>query len=50
MTPLLTLLKKNFLRVVEGNKKYNINLYRNKFRKPEIVKSVFANIYSSCNK
>jgi WD40 repeat protein len=43
-------IEEEFLRVVEGNKRYNINLYRNKFRKPEIVKSVFANIYSSCNK
>jgi len=43
-------IEEEILRVVEGNKKYNINLYRNKFRKPEIVKSVFASIYSSCNK
>jgi hypothetical protein len=43
-------IEEKFLKVAEGGKVYNITLYRDKLRKPEIVKSVFVDVYRQCNK
>jgi len=35
-----------FLKVAEGGKVYNITLYRDKLRKPTVIKSILADVYS----